>query len=85
MTFKEEWNKYFRACFPDATVGQTQYNETQQAFYAGALTAIGMIVRDTEKLSENEAVGYLDKLYNEIENATKGFIRRFAKGRKNNV
>ncbi len=81
-SFKKEWDKYFRACFPTASVGQTQYNETQQAFYAGAMTAIGMLMRDTEKLSEQESVRYLNSLYDEIETATKGFINRFAKGRK---
>ena len=74
--FKEEWSKYFRACHPTASVGQPQYNETQQAFYSGGMTAIAMIMRDTKDLSEAEAVVYWEKLYNEIETAVKGFIRR---------
>lgn len=74
--FGAEWKKYFRACFPKADVGQNQYNETQQAFYSGGMTAIGIIMREIKTMSRDEAIAFLDRLHVEISFQVKGFIER---------
>ena len=81
-TFKKEWSKYFRACYPTAKVGQTQYNETLQAFYGGALTFMVMIAQAMEGKSDDECVKWLCGMHEELEDSFKGFICRLREQRK---
>jgi len=62
-TLKEQWEEYFRCVYPKA-VPILQEQETQKAFYAGAVVAL-RLANEAAKLPMDEAVVQMEKLASE--------------------
>jgi hypothetical protein len=65
-TLTEEWKKYFAACHPPSQgeIPMLQEIETRQAFFAGALIAMNLIIK-TGDLSDQDAESELEKMFAE--------------------
>lgn len=59
--FETSFNEYMKKCFPGEALHVTQYTETQQAFYAGVLTAM-LAVESIASLPDKEAQEKLEQL-----------------------
>jgi hypothetical protein len=81
-TFKESWDRYIKISY-DHGITKSQGDQLHQAFYAGALVAIGMTTKLSD-LAEDEAVLAFDKLFNEITDECKKRIAKTESHRANN-
>lgn len=76
-TLEEEWENYRRQVIPNVTNDSVQYEETQKAFYAGALVVYGSAI-SLPDMDERDSLDYLDKLRASLLNFRAMVIKRDA-------
>lgn len=73
-TFKEEWDLYKKAAYPNGFGSEQQERQIFQAFYSGAFAMI-ILWAEISDTPECEAVKELGKLENEIRQAIEDIVR----------
>lgn len=66
-TLDEQWKYYHQMTMPNVPINSVQYEETQKAFYAGALVVYESAIRLPD-LPESDSLDYLDKLRASLHN-----------------
>lgn len=69
VTLEDLWREYRDACYPpkNGPLDKLQEVETRQAFYAGCLVAIKVMLESSVGMTEEDALKNISNLRNEAE------------------
>jgi len=73
-TLQEEWNGYLQACYPDPRMPADQARQLTQAFFAGALVALKLVVEYSATLPEAEAELQVGNVIREVKARCQQFV-----------
>jgi hypothetical protein len=79
-SLQEQWKDYRDACYPQGLEG-TQNRETHQAFFAGALVALKLVIEDSHELPPEEAQRAIAKVIEEAKGVCNEHVFAFTKSR----